>query len=88
MALRHWVYPTLISAKSDVLFFELELSQSEVENILIAIHITQLYKGNIKIPDTLMNKVDGMTPEQEQIYEAAKFDLLKSGNYGKFIYTD
>lgn len=88
MALRHWVYPTLISAKSDVLFFELELSQSEVENILIAIHITQLYKGNIKIPDTLMNKVDGMSPEQEQIYEAAKFDLFKSGKYGKFIYTD
>lgn len=86
MALANFVYPVLVEAKKDVLFYELELMNMQVKNILIAYHITRLYNGKIKIPDSLMNKKDEMTEEQRRIYEAAKIDLFESGRYGKFIY--
>lgn len=87
-ALVHYVYPTLVSAKKDVLFYETELMKSQVENILIAYHIVKVYGGKIKIPDSVMNKKREMSAEQLQIYESAKIDLFESGKYGKFIFKD
>lgn len=81
----NWVYPALC-AGYDVLYYETELTQSQVENILIAYHITRIFRGRIKIPDNIMNKWDQMTDEQKQIYESARIDLFESGNYGKFYF--
>lgn len=88
MGLVHWVYQVLTKAKKDVLLYELELTKMQVKNILIAYHITRVYGGKLKIPDSLMNKKSEMTPEQLQIYEAAKIDLFESGNYGNLIIKD
>lgn len=85
LALVHWAYKVMTEAKKDALVYELELSESQIQNILIAYHITRLYAGRVKIPDSLMNKKDEMTPEQRQIYESAKIDLFESGKYGNFI---
>lgn len=81
------VYPVLIHG-DDVLFYETELPKMAVKNILIAYHIVQLYKGEIKISDSIMNNADKMSEDQERIYEAAKYDLFESGKYGKFIVRD
>lgn len=81
----HWAYQVLTVAKKDVLFYENELTAMQVKNIMIAYHITRVYGGRIKIPDSLMNKKQEMTPEQLQIYEAAKIDLFESGKYGNLI---
>ncbi len=86
MQLVHFVYPVLVHAKKDVLYYETELSRSQVENILIAYHIVQIYGGRVKIPDSVMNKKQEMTDEQRQIYESAKIDLFESGKYGNFIF--
>lgn len=85
LALVHYAYQVLTVAKQDVLFYETELSVSQTKNILIAYHITQIYGGRIKIPDSLMNKPEDMTEQQKQIYESAKIDLFESDKYGKFI---
>ena len=87
-ALVHYVYKVLTEAKKDVVFYELELSDMQVKNILIAHHIIRVYGGRVKIPDSVMNKGE-MTEEQRQIYESAKIDLFESGRYGKLIiYND
>ena len=75
-------YRAAVFYKLDVLFDELELTQMEVQNMLIAHHITHLYKGNVKIADSDMNK-NRLSPEQKRYYEAAKMDLFESGKYGK-----
>lgn len=82
MAMVNWAYPILTEAKKDVILYELELTKSQIKNILIAYHITRLYGGRIKIPDSIMNKKKEMTAEQLQIYESAKIDLFESGKYG------
>lgn len=84
-ALCNFAYPVM-EAGEDVIFYETELSQSQVENILIAYHIVRIYKGRFKIPDSVMNKWDTMTDEQKQIYESARIDLFESGRYGKFYF--
>lgn len=84
-AMIHWVYRTMVKAKKDALVYELEMTKTQLKNMLIAHHITKLYNGMIKIPDSLMNRADGMTEEQRQIYEAAKIDLFESGKYGNLI---
>ena len=83
----YYAYPVLTQAKKDVYFLETELTKSQVMNILIAHHIVQLYGGEIKIPDSIMNRKREMTEEQKQIYRAAKYDLFKSGKYGKFYFN-
>lgn len=83
----HYAYPIMTKCKGDVYLYETELMKSQVMNILIAYHITQIYGGEIKIPDSIMNKKKDMTEEQKQIYKAAKYDLFKSGKYGKLIYN-
>lgn len=82
------VYRALVVSKLDVVMHELELSEEEVMNILIAHHIVFLYKGQVKIADKDMTN-NRLTPEQKRYYEAAKIDLFESGKYGKFtIITD
>ena len=86
--LTHFVYPTLTEGKEDVVYYSTELMSMQVKNILIAYHITKLYGGRVKIPDTLMNRKSEMSAEQLQIYESAKIDLFESGKYGNFIVED
>lgn len=81
----HYAYQVMTEAKKDVLLYELELTKMQVKNILIAYHITRVYGGRIKIPDSVMNKKREMTDEQKQIYESAKIDLFESGKYGNLI---
>lgn len=81
----YYVYPVLVNAKKDVCYYSTELMPMQVKNILIAHHITRIYDGRIKIPDTIMNRKSEMSPEQKQIYESAKIDLFESGKYGNFI---
>lgn len=85
MALVHWVYKVLTEAKKDVLFYETELTEMQVKNILIAHHIVKVFGGKIKIPDSLMNKKKELSPEQLSVYESAKIDLFESGKYGRLI---
>lgn len=84
--LAHFIYPILVFAKKSVVMWETELSRKQVENILIAYHIVQVYGGRFKIPDSIMLKPDEMTPEQKQLYESARIDLFESGKYGKFYF--
>lgn len=84
-ACAHFAYRVLVEAKKDVIFYENEMSPSQIRNILIAYHIIRIYGGRVKIPDSLMNKYDEMSDEQKQIYESAKIDLFESGQYGKLI---
>lgn len=88
MALIHWIYKILTIAKKNCIFYELELSKTQVKNILIAYHIVQLYKGRFKIPDSLMNRKSEMSEEQLRIYESAKIDLFESGKYGTLTIRD
>lgn len=79
-----FVYRALVVAKIDVLMDELELSEDEFCNMLIAHHIVFLYGGKVKIADRDMN-TNNLTPEQQRYYEAAKMDLFESGKYGKLM---
>lgn len=83
MSIAHFSYPVLLAGR-DVLYYELELSRGQTENIAIAHHIAKLYKGRMKIPDTLLNKYDELTEEERHVYEAAKDDLLDNPKYGQF----
>ena len=78
-----FVYKVLTEAKEDVLYYELELPKVAIKNMLIAIHITNIFRGTVKIPDSAMEILDNLTPEQRQCYEVAKSDLFDSGKYGK-----
>lgn len=88
MSWTHFSYP-VIRAGYDVLYYELELSRGQMENIAVANHIANLYKGRVKIPDTELNKFDELSPEQQHIYHAAKGDLFENERYGQFsVQTD
>lgn len=78
--LTQWVYRVLTEAKKDVIFYELEMTKTQVKNILLSYHITKLFK--VKIPHTTMNRGQ-LDERQQQIYNAAKLDLFESGKYGK-----
>lgn len=81
----HFAYQAAVYYKLDVLFDELELTASEVENILIAYHIANIYGGKIKIPDNIMNR-NQMSEQQSRFYESARIDLFESeGKYGKIV---
>jgi hypothetical protein len=58
------------------------LSEAEVKNILVAHHIIHLFKGKVKIPDSIIN-TGQYTDEQARYIEAARIDLFESGKYGK-----
>ena len=77
-----YVYPALTSYKVGVRFDELELAEYEVRNILVSIHIANLYK--VKIPDRDINR-DDLSEEQRRIVASARIDLFESGKYGRFV---
>lgn len=81
----HYIYQILTVAKKDCIFYELELSATQVKNILIAYHICVLYDGRVKLPDSLLNRKSELSPEQLRIYESAKIDLFESGKFGNLI---
>ncbi|MBQ2885821.1 MAG: hypothetical protein IJE43_19020 [Alphaproteobacteria bacterium] len=82
LATIHFAYQCMVFAKKDVLFHELELSEDEIRNMLVSYHITQMFEGNIKIPDSLINQ-GKLTPSTEKYVEAARIDLFESGKYGQ-----
>lgn len=80
------VYPALVHFKVGVRVDSLELTLSEMRNILVAIHIANVYK--MKIDDRSIN-IDSLSDEQRKIVESARIDLFESNKYGKvFIKTD
>ena len=76
-----FVYPALVNYKVGVRMDELELSDYEIENMLITIHIAKLY--GLKIPDKNINRND-LNDEERRIVESARIDLFESGKYGRF----
>ena len=84
----HFAYSAAVYFGLGVLFDEGELDKSEVENIMIAHHIIQMYKGTVKIPDKVLNTPDQITDEIRRYYEAARYDLFESGKYGRIIIHD
>lgn len=76
-----FIYPALVQYKTGVRLDSLELADYEIKNILISIHVANLYK--IKIPDRDINRND-LSEEQRKIVESAKIDLFESGKYGRF----
>lgn len=86
-ALVAFAYRCAVFHHKDVLIDELELTEAEVRNILIAHHIVQMFRGKVKIPDSIMNK--GITDAQQQkYYDAAIIDLFESGKYGHIEIKD
>lgn len=71
----------------DVRYDTLELSRKQIENMLIAIHIVNMWTGKIKIPDSLMNK-NALDVEAMHYYKAAKQDLFNNPKYGKIYIYD
>lgn len=84
----HFAYQVMVKAKKDVIYYENEMSESEIRNILISYHITRVYGGKVKLPATNMNKYDSLSEEQKHIYQAAKIDLFESGKYGKLLFKE
>lgn len=88
LALAHFVYQAAVVWKLDTLVDELEMSAIELENILIAYHIINLYRGQVKIPDKLITGNE-LSDEQMRYVEAARMDLFESnGKYGKITIRD
>lgn len=81
LALGGPAYIALTKYKHNVLYFALEQTKQEVEYMLIARHIFELY--HIFITDKMM-LTNTIPDEHKATFEAAKYDLFKSGKYGKF----
>lgn len=64
-----------------------ELSKQQIENMLIAMHIVTLFRGEVKIPDSYMTRGE-LSDEQLSYYLAAKNDLFNSNKYGKIYIID
>jgi hypothetical protein len=76
-----FIYPALVQYKIGVRLDSLELAEYEIKNILVSIHIANLYK--MKIPDRDINR-DDLSAEQKKIVESARIDLFESNKYGRF----
>lgn len=76
------VYRALTKYKRNVLYFTLEQTQQEIENMLIARHIFEMF--HIFITDKIIN-TNQIPEEHKKTFEAAKYDLFESGKYGKFV---
>lgn len=87
LAMIHSAYMCAVKSKKGVLIDEYELSANEIENIFIAYHIVNLFKGKVKIADRSMNN-NALSREQLQYYQAAKDDLFHSGKYGRILIYD
>lgn len=77
-----FVYPALVQYKIGVRFESIELQKYEIKNMLLSIHIANLYK--IKIPDRDINR-DYLSDEQRKIVESARIDLFESNKYGRLF---
>lgn len=82
LALGGPVYNTLTKYHKNVCFVAQEQTKKEVESMLLARHIYELF--HIFIPDKWMY-TDTVPEENKKQVEAARFDLFKSGKYGKFV---
>lgn len=86
---RAFVYVAAVFYGVSVRVDSFELGIRQVENILIAMHITTLFGGKIKIPDKIMNN-NTLSEEQRRYYYAAKEDLFnnKENKYGKIYISN
>ena len=84
--LAQFVYRVLTEAKKDVVFYELEMTKTQIKNILLSIHIAHKF-SKVKIPFSSMN-TGRLSEEQRRYVEMAKADLFESGNYGKLTIHD
>lgn len=84
---RCFAYVAAVFFKVGVRIDSLELTRSQVENMLIAMHVATLFK--VKIPDSLMNK-DALDETQLRYYNAAREDLFnnKENKYGAIYIND
>ena len=80
-----YVYNALTEFHQNVAFYALEQRRAEVEAMLIAHHIYVMF--GIFIVDKLIYH-DQVPQEHKHYVEAARYDLFKSGKYGKFYCSD
>lgn len=80
-----YVYRALTIYKKNVLFCALEQTEPEIEAMVVAAHVFHMF--NIQMSDKMI--LTGDIPEEiRPQYEAARYDLLESGKYGKFVYKE
>lgn len=77
-----YVYRALTVYHKDVVYISLEQKPQEIEAMLVAHHVFRMF--NIQISDKMI-LTDTIPDEIRPQYEAAKYDLLQSGKYGKFV---
>ena len=75
-------YIALTKYKHNVLYFTLEQTKQEIESMLVARHVFELF--HIFITDKVIN-TNKIPEEHKKTYEAARYDLFESGKYGKFV---
>lgn len=80
-------YNAAVMSAISVRIDSLELTRSQIENMLVAMHIVTLFRGEVKIPDSAMTRGE-LSPEQMKYYYAAKEDLFNNPKYGKFFIFD
>lgn len=87
LATHYFAYIPAVLYGVDVRIDSLELSVRQIENMLIAVHIVNVWGGKIKIPDSMMNK-NALDDEALKYYKAAKQDLFNNPKYGKIFIND
>ena len=80
-AIGTYCYRALTIYKKNVLYLTLEQKPAEIEAMLLACHVFWMF--NIQISDKMI-LTDTVPDELKAQVEAAKYDLFKSGKYGKF----
>lgn len=76
-------YNCVVLYNQDVRIDTLELSITQIKNMLVAMHVITLFRGEVKIPDSSMTKGE-LSEEQMKYYLAARDDLFGNPKYGKF----
>ena len=77
-----WIYRAVTLYKKNVIYYSLEQSEAEIRAMLIARHVFSMFEYQISDSMITRNEV----PDDLKTYvEAAKFDLFKSGKYGKIV---
>ncbi len=76
-----FAYRCAVVHRRNVLYFAIEQSRKEIECILVAHHIFQLY--GLRVPDTQILRDSITDPDIKAKVATARFDLFDSGNYGK-----
>ena len=75
-------YNAAVYENSNVVFFTLEQTASDIENMLVAKHLYN--KFDIVISDDMLNR--NQVPEKyKRLVEAARIDLFESKRYGKLV---